>query len=233
MHTQTLFAATSLESLLREANHYAHTIITKSASLPNTPAEDIAFIDMEISNMRDDISFSLYYLDPKYKNQIFQEIITTPISLELSRRHIKANKLGNCAEFSILALAYILENQKNALKDMTIEVIGVGMSKTDLHHTFFRIRDGVNTLHWDPTLNEVSESKTNTEGQVYFRGKKGLPNRYEKFDQEKHVAVVLATLAPMHFPYPLSKEQLVEVDKFIKDPDNKPQDRKKSTCCLM
>jgi hypothetical protein len=208
-----------LPDILKEASDYAHEVITCSASLESTPPEDIAFNDMSVSNMRSDICMYAKVLNPDlYSDSIPDELsYTDPEILEISKRNILGNRAGNCGEYLVLALTYMLEKYKDQLMHVTFRVMCAG-TQGHLNHVYLHIEDRKNnkTYFFDPTCQQIAPRDKQT-GNVYIRGKKGKPNRYHPIttSDTDYIEQAIATIHPGKIQYPLSNAETIKIDSLL------------------
>lgn len=190
----------NLPSILSNAIDHAHSIIRESASLITTPPEDIAFNDIEIQNMRAIICDKAKQINPTlYSNNISDELgFSDPQVLEISKRCINETRIGNCGEFVVLALTYLLDNHKDTLKKYDVSVM-----KSGDHVYLYLQKKGNNNnegIIFDPTTKEAFSS-SEALGNIYIRGRRGRPNKYMKFTSEdKFVEVVKLNIATLAYP---------------------------------
>jgi hypothetical protein len=126
--------------ILEETSTYVNEVITRSASRESTPAETIAFLDMEVENLRQEIADDTKKINKDAKMTELA-IFSDPILLEIQKRHIQQARIGNCGEHVVMAITYLLENYKDNLKNYTIDVLITGASKNYMNHVFLRISD--------------------------------------------------------------------------------------------
>lgn len=184
-----------IRKILQNAIDHVYKTIERSASREDGAADEIAFIDVEINNMRAqlyDVCAQMFGEGKILESDHF----INPTFLALRRSFIELFKIGNCGEHVCIALTYLLEHHKNELKGVTISAIESGVSVNNLQHTYLRIQDkeGRFDLMFDPTCKEIA-NRCEKLGNLFFRGGRGMKNRYEGFSQidQFHVEKVVTT----------------------------------------
>jgi|GEM_PF-2765434 len=211
-----------LISILKKAHQYAHTVIKSSATLPTTPIEDVVFIDDTVSNMRMDIFQSIksiYGYHEIHASDLANHLgFSDPLAIEIKKRHIEKSEIGNCGEFVILALAYLLAHHKKELKNYYISVMASGPNLSSMSHAYLRIfaknpAASIDVL-FDPSCRQI-DKRNDVRANIFIRSRHGKPNRYRPFIEGEDVEKEITRIDPVEIMYPLSKALASEVDEIF------------------
>lgn len=192
-----------LSHILHEASEYCHSVIKSSAtSLNYASATENSLTQMDVDNMRELISSDAKTLSPTYADKISDEkMCSSPRLFQISEKHIEESKVGNCGEFVVLGLAYLLKIHKEKFKDFVFLTVAAGANESNMNHLYVHIKHKFSDeiLFWDPTTQEVARVAEKS-GNIFIRARHSKPNSYIPFDPSKdHVSKIVASIDPVKF----------------------------------